>query len=107
MKDTKNNFTHTVLFWFKEPDNQSNRALFESSITEFINDSLYVQFSHIGTPAGTDRDVVDSSYTYSLLVTFESVEDQDKYQVEEAHVKFIEACKELWTKVQVYDSLSI
>ena len=59
---------------------------------------------HIGTPAQTNRPVIDNSYTYSLIVTFPSKEEHDEYQQEEVHQVFIEEAKELWKKVLVYDS---
>jgi hypothetical protein len=58
----------------------------------------------MGTPPKAVRDVVDDSFTYSLIVTFESAEAQEAYQEEEAHLIFIEECKDLWEKVIVYDS---
>lgn len=41
------------------------------------------------------------------LARFASTEDQGKYQAEPAHTAFVEACKELWSKVVVYDSIPI
>ena len=103
----QNYFMHTVLFWLKNPASDNDRKTFETSVKKFIKNSQYVQFSHVGTPAGTDRPVVDNSYTYSLLVSFKSVEDHDKYQIEPAHKLFIEECKPLWEKVLIYDALEL
>lgn len=103
----KDNFVHTVLFWLKNPDTIEDRIAFETSVKKFIKNSLYVQASHVGIPAGTNRPVVDSSYTYALTVTFNSTEDHDKYQVEPAHKLFIEESKALWEKVLIYDAIDI
>ena len=100
-------FIHTVLFWFKEPQNPGHRSKFEESIVRFMQDSEYAGEWHVGTPAGTDRKVVDNSYTYCLAVTFPSAEVQDLYQSEPAHHRFIEECSPFWERVQVYDSLPI
>ena len=100
-------FKHTVFFWLKEPDNKSDRAAFETSLKTFINTSVYIQSKHIGTPANTNREVIDSSYTYCLSLGFSSKENQDKYQDEPAHNMFIEESSGLWSKVVVYDSVSI
>jgi hypothetical protein len=51
--------------------------------------------------------VVDGSFTYSLIVTFESAEAQQNYQDEAPHKLFIEESSKLWTKVIVYDSQSV
>ena len=101
------NFAHTVFFWLKNPDNNIDRKAFEASLTRFINNSGFIKTKHIGVPAKTDRGVIDNSYTYSLLLTFNSKEDQDKYQDEPNHKKFIEESSSLWTKVVVYDSENI
>lgn len=103
----KEPFVHVVYFWLKEPENQEARKKFEASLKTFISQSSYVKSSHIGTPAGTSRPVIDSSYSYCLVATFDSKEDQDKYQEEPVHLKFIEESKELWEKVLVYDSIAM
>lgn len=100
-------FSHIVLFWLAEPENESHRRQFEASLTKFIESSRYVRASHIGTPAGTDREVVDNSYTYCLSVWFDSSADHDLYQKEDAHLQFIAECKPFWTRVQIYDSLAL
>ncbi|MCU4176641.1 Dabb family protein [Carboxylicivirga sp. N1Y90] len=97
-------FKHTVFFWLKNPDNKADREAFESSLTKFIDHSLFVQSRHLGIPADTNRKVVDNTYTYCLQVTFKSKEEHDKYQAEEAHKIFIEESSDLWEKVIVYDS---
>ena len=100
-------FVHTVFFWFKEPNNKTARATFEASLSKFISNSAYVLTAHIGTPAATNRPVIDSSYTYCYVATFENAADQDAYQTEPPHLVFIEACKDFWAKVQVYDSIEL
>lgn len=102
-------FVHTVFFWFKEPDNEEYRAAFEASLSKFITNSDYVKTAHVGTPAPTttSREVIDSSYTYCYVTTFDTKEDQDAYQSEPAHLVFIEECKDFWSKVQVYDSIEL
>jgi hypothetical protein len=102
----KNPFIHMVFFWLKEPDNQEHRATFEASIKRFLTDSAYAGSWHVGTPAGSDRPVVDSSYTYCLMVTFASREMHDQYQSEPPHLRFIAECSNLWERVQVYDSVT-
>ena len=105
-------FVHCVFFWLKEPENQQAREEFEHHLKTFLGTSLYVKAKHIGTMASSkmassERDVVDSTYTYCLITTFKNREEQDKYQQEPVHLKFIEDAKHLWGKVVVYDSDSI
>ncbi len=98
------NFAHVVYFWFKNPDNASDRAKFEKSLQTFLENSKYAKTNFIGIPPKAVRDVVDDSFTYNLIVTFESAETQTAYQNEEAHLIFIQECKDLWDKVIVYDA---
>ena len=97
-------FKHVVLFWLKHPDSQEDRDKFVASLENFVNNSKYIQSMHLGTPASTDRTVIDKSYTYIMILTFDSKEEQDKYQDEAVHKQFIAESENLWEKVVVYDS---
>ena len=100
-------FTHVVYFWFKEPNNHADRVKFEASLKKFLDNSQYAKTKFIGKPPKAIRDVVDDTFTYSLILTFESAEDQAAYQTEPPHLVFIEECQDLWEKVIVYDSEGI
>ncbi|WP_341938760.1 Dabb family protein [Marinimicrobium sp. C2-29] len=99
--------THTVFFWLKNPDSQEDRdKLIEGLQT--LRQIETVRGLHIGVPASTEkREVVDNSYQVSELMLFDSVEDQDAYQVDPIHKKFVDEYAHLWRKVVVYDSLSV
>jgi len=99
-------FAHIVFFWLKRPDNKNDRAAFEASLEKFISNSKYIYKKHLGTPASTRRDVIDSSYTYCLLLTFKSEKDQNAYQDEKVHKIFIKESEDLWETVKVYDSIN-
>ena len=105
--DFDKNFTHVVYFWLNNPDNAEDKKAFETSLKKFMNNSQYAQTKFIGVPAETPREVVDNSFTYSLVLSFPSKEIQNKYQTEPAHLKFIEESEHLWDRVQVYDSVGI
>ncbi|WP_271769889.1 Dabb family protein [Aquimarina algiphila] len=102
--DFDKNFVHTVYFWLNNPGSKEDRMAFETSLKKFLNTSKYAKTNFIGTPPSASRDVVDGSFTYSLLVTFSSAEAQEQYQKEEAHLLFIKESSNLWKKVIVYDS---
>ncbi|MBC6997229.1 MULTISPECIES: Dabb family protein [Bacteroidota] len=106
MREFDPNFAHTVYFWFKNPDSQEDRKAFETSLQKFLDNSAYAKTCFIGKPPKASRDVVDGSFTYSLIVTFESAEAQQKYQDEPPHKLFIEESSDLWSKVIVYDSMT-
>lgn len=99
-------FVHHVFFWLKEPVTSEVRAKFEKGLKTLVTIETIVDH-HLGVPAGTSRDVIDASYTYSLLTTFKNKADQDVYQTHPTHLKFIADCQELWKRVVVYDSISI
>ena len=99
-------FIHHVFFWLKDPSNQEARTKFEKAARELVTIETIID-SHIGVPAPTNRDVIDTTYTYSILSTYKNKADQDIYQTHPKHLKFIEDCQDLWEKVVVYDSVSI
>jgi hypothetical protein len=109
MKQTEgfeNLFIHHVYFWLKKPVTAEVRSKFEKGLKALVKVETIVGY-HLGIPAGTAREVIDSTYTYSLLVTFKNRQDQDTYQIHPIHLKFIEDCSAFWEKVVVYDSISI
>jgi len=107
VKKFDSNFAHVVYFWLKNPNDTSDRTKFESSLKTFLKNSNYAKTNFIGLPPKALRDVVDDSFTYNLIVTFESEEAQNAYQTEEPHLLFIDECKDLWERVIVYDAKCI
>ncbi|WP_299532587.1 Dabb family protein [Ulvibacterium sp.] len=107
MKKFDPHFAHTVYFWLKNPDSPDDQKAFETSLQKFLDNSAYAKTNFIGKPPKASREVVDGSFTYSLIVTFESAEAQQNYQDEAPHKLFIEESSNLWEKVIVYDSKGI
>ena len=99
-------FLHSVYFWLKNPNSEEDRKAFEKHLMTFIDNSQFVKSKFIGTVAPSERDVVDSSYTYALVLTFSSKKDQDNYQAEPVHSKFVKDAQHLWEKVVVYDAFN-
>ncbi|MEN8117209.1 MAG: Dabb family protein [Bacteroidota bacterium] len=96
---------HHVFFWLKEPDNKAHKEQLVNALNELLKIET-IKLSHIGFPAGTEsRDVVDHSYSVSYMVMFNNQADQDAYQVDPIHTKFVEENSHLWKKVIVYDSI--
>ncbi|MGI9544477.1 MAG: Dabb family protein [Cyclobacteriaceae bacterium] len=95
---------HYVLFWLKNPDDPAARKTMEEGLKKLVTIGT-IKSSFLGTPANTEqRDVTDNSFTYSLMVAFEDVAAHDSYQVDSIHHQFIDACKDLWESVKVFDS---
>ena len=100
-------YAHVVYFWFNNPNNEEDKAFFEASLKKFLNSSKYAKTNFIGAPPAATRDVVDDSYTYNIILTFESPAAQEAYQNEDVHLQFIAESKHLWKKVVVYDAIPI
>ena len=86
----------------KSKDSEDTKKLV-SELKKFIRENKQVITSFIGLPAGTKRGVVDNSYDVSLIVTFNSKEEQEVYQNDPTHISFIDNASNLWKKVQVFD----
>lgn len=98
--------SHQVFFWLKNPDSAEDLQQLLTGIRTLAAIEG-VRGMHIGVPAATEsRDVVDSSYSASELLFFDSVEDEQIYQVHPLHKKFIADCAHLWSRVMVFDSVS-
>ncbi|MBT8234573.1 MAG: Dabb family protein [Bacteroidia bacterium] len=100
-------FVHVVYFWLNDPESTSDRKDFEEALNMFLEASEFAQTNYVGTPPEASREVVDDSFSYCLIVTFESAEAQENYQTEAAHLAFIENASHLWNKVIVYDALGM
>lgn len=107
MKSSVPKLVHHVFFWLKHPDSTADLEQLLAGIRTLAAIET-VRSMHIGVPASTEkRPVVDNSYSASELLTFDSVEDQDVYQVHPLHQKFVQDCSHLWSKVVVYDSIAV
>jgi len=93
-----------VFFWLinDTPEVKSN---FLRELKDFVGKVEEIKKVHIGPPANTNREVIDNTWSYNLVVTFDSKKEHDIYQDHPAHKKFIENASSLWEKVLVYDSI--
>jgi len=103
-KELEGGFFHMVFFWLVN-DTQEVKQKFLMELTQFVDQVDEIKKVHVGPPADTDRDVIDNTYSYSLVLTFDSKKEHDIYQEHPAHKKFIENASSLWEKVLVYDSI--
>ena len=99
----KNIFVHHVYFWLKNPGSKADKDKLIEGLQKLSKVNTIKMF-HIGQPADTNREVIDRSYAISWLVLFATKADQDSYQSDPIHLKFVEECASLWTRVVVYDS---
>ncbi len=103
-KQMKNIFIHHVYFWLKNTGNVADRDKLVEGLKKLSSVKTIKQF-HIGKPANTSREVIDSSYAVSWMLIFANDADQASYQTDPVHLKFIDECSHLWSKVVVYDAV--
>lgn len=95
-------FIHHVFFWLKEGE---DHAAFKNGLENLIK-SPQVKEAHIGVAAKSDREVVEDSFDFSLLVFFDTKEKHDIYQTTDPiHQVFIDTCHTMWSQVKVFDAI--
>ncbi|MDX1617725.1 MAG: Dabb family protein [Balneolaceae bacterium] len=97
-------FIHTVYFWLNNPDSrEDNRKLLEG--LNMIKEIEHIREGYVGVPAPTDREVIDSSYDFSITFIFDNLAEEQAYQNHPTHLTFVEEYQHLWKRVVVYDTL--
>jgi len=96
---------HHVYFTLKNPDSVEDKQLLKEGL-QSLAAIAEVRHLIIGEPAPTfDREVIASDWHVSEVIYFDSVADQDAYQVDPVHQLFVTNYSHLWSKVVVYDIL--
>ena len=104
--EMKNVFLHHVLFYLKDAGSIADRDKLVEGLMKLSTVKTIKDF-HIGKPADTNRDVIERGYAVSWFVQFDNADLQASYQTDPIHLKFIEECSHLWSKVVVYDSVDV
>lgn len=96
---------HYVLFWLKEEITDQEKKDF-TQFFEKLKTVPTIKSLHYGTPANTtQREVVDNSFSYNLLVYFDNMDDLNVYETHPIHLAAIEQYSKYWSKVEVHDSV--
>ena len=95
-------FVHTVFFWLREDLSAGDRAAFERGLDKLLSIET-IDRSYRGTPADTDRPVIDRTYSWAIVVVFRDKLAHDAYQAHPLHDAFRDECAKFWTKVRIYD----
>jgi hypothetical protein len=95
-------FTHCVFFWLKPGMSTDDRADFEKKLRALTTIPSVV-YGTVGTPASTDRPIIDRSYHYGLMVAFKDLAGHDVYQAHPTHDTFRNDCGKFFERVQIYD----
>lgn len=101
-------FVHHVFFWLKDPANKKDHEQLLNAL-KALGKIEVIKMAHIGSPSINDFDkpVTDASYSFSVMLVFDSKSDEEKYLVHPLHKKFGADNNHLWSKVVVYDSQAI
>ena len=94
---------HHVLFWLKADITDDQKQAFRASL-QTLTGVEGVKNLHIGTPAPIERSVVDTTYTFSLLLFFDDLAAHDVYQVHPLHLAFLDGFRQYFEKVVIYDA---
>lgn len=97
-------FVHTVYFWLKDSVTTQDKTFFQQHLQQ-LSKIEHIHTAYIGVPAPTRREVIDSTYDYSITFVFKSQAEHDLYQPHPDHKVFVDSCSHLWRKVQVYDAI--
>ncbi|WP_025762151.1 Dabb family protein [Dyadobacter tibetensis] len=97
-------FIHHVLFYLKDKNNAQDAAKLLEGLHKLAKVKS-IQYVHIGTPASTDRSVIVRDYSFSWMCFFKNIIEQEIYQTDPIHLKFVEDYSHLWEKVVIYDSV--
>jgi Stress responsive A/B Barrel Domain len=98
-------FVHSVYLWLKPDLTENQRAEFWDGVRSLTTIES-VRQGYVGTPASTDRPIIDRSYSCALVVIFDDEEGHDLYQDHPVHDKFREGCASYWSKVLIYDAIT-
>ena len=94
---------HHVLFWLKADTTADQQIAFRKGL-ESLEKVESVKNIHVGTPAAIERSVVDTTYSFSLVVFFEDLAGHDVYQTHAVHLAFLDQFRSLFEKVIIYDA---
>jgi hypothetical protein len=94
---------HHVLFWLKADTTEAQKEAFLASLKTLENIEVVKNF-HVGIPAPIERAVVDTTYTFSLILFFEDLAAHDVYQTHALHKAFLDEFRERFEKVIIYDA---
>ena len=97
-------FVHSVYFWLDPKLTATQHKTFVDRLHGLLAIPS-VKWGFIGTPAATDRPIIDRTYSYKLITAFDDEKGHDEYQVHPVHDAFREIAKS-WIKVVIYDAVS-
>jgi hypothetical protein len=96
-------FVHSVYFWLRDDLRAEERDRFEAGLRSLRAIETVVR-GYIGSPAATDRPIIERGYSRALVLVFADQSGHDAYQVHPVHDRFREECGTFWTAVRIFDA---
>lgn len=93
---------HNVYFWLKKDLENEGFHAFEQGLESLTHDPV-VKSGYFGKPANTDREVIENSYSYGLVLVFNDLVAHNQYQAGAIHLKFVDDHLSKWARVVVHD----
>jgi len=94
-------FVHCVYFWLKPQLSTTEKQTFLNGL-QGLTKIHSVRHGWYGSPAATNRPVIDRTYSYALVLVFDNEAGHDDYQIDPVHERF-RGLKDLWTNVRIHD----
>lgn len=105
IEPSKTFYSHYLLFWLKKDLTRKQVDDFANFFKE-LSKLPYLKSLHYGRPANsTPRAVLDNSFTYNVVMTFDSLEDLETYGKLPEHLAIVKKYSIFWDKMQVHDSV--
>lgn len=98
-------FVHAVYFWLRDDLTPGEEDRFIAGLHS-LRAIDRVRDGWIGLPARTERPVIDSSYSWGLVLAFDDQAAHDAYQADPVHDRFRAECGRFWKTVRIYDMVT-
>jgi hypothetical protein len=97
-------FVHAVYFWLRDDLTAAERQAYLEGVRS-LTTIPDVRHGWVGTPADTDRPIIERGYSYALTLAFADRAAHDRYQTHPVHDRFRETCGTFWSRVLIFDSV--
>jgi len=95
---------HSVFFWLKKDLSAEQVERFHAGVRS-LEGIASTEAVYVGTPASTDRPVIDRSYDVGLTVLLRGMAEHDAYQADPLHQQFLADFADHWERVLIYDAI--
>ncbi len=98
-------FVHTVYFWLRRDLTDEQRHAFKEEGIDSLKKIPSTTAIYTGSPADTDRPIIDRTYDFALTVVLADRAAHDEYQEDPIHHDFVNRFGQYWIKVSIYDAV--